>query len=174
MAATPLLAIALCMFSLAYPTTCVASYLIHLRNGRTVATTYYWRQGHTIMFYTPGGVVGLAESTVREIQMVEEPMESTVPRAAEREAAPVAAAPPAGQTARQSDLAASRKKKDQLQAQIDMALERYWAASSAHNAAEKVKLQHEITMWSKRLLDLLEEVKQKHQGRLPDGWEPLY
>ena len=52
-----------------------------------------------------------------------------------------------------------------------MAVERYREASGTHNNEEKIKIQREITAWSKKIFDLTDEVKQKNQGRLPEGWE---
>jgi hypothetical protein len=181
------LATLVCLVTLAQPSLSAAAYLIQLRNGRQVMTSHYWQQEHTIMFYTAGGVAGVAESAVLRIQAVDDPPELELPHAAEQKAADTAGqktADTAGQKAADQaeahrereqkppfDLEASRHKKEELKSQLDTTLERYRAASSAHDREAKTKLQAEITAWSKQLFDLTEEVKQRHQGRLPEGWE---
>jgi hypothetical protein len=69
------------------------------------------------------------------------------------------------------DLEAYWRKKEELKAQLDLAVERYRDVSSAQNPEEKAQIQREITAWSKQLFALRDEVKQKNQGRLPEGWE---
>jgi len=170
-----------CLVTLAQPSLSAAAYLIQLRNGRQVMTSYYWQQEHTIMFYTAGGVAGVAESAVLRIQAVEDPPEADLPQAAEQQAADTAQqqaadtaeAPRERPQTPPFDLEAARHKKEELKAQLDTTLERYRAASSAHDRDAKTKLQAELTAWSKQIFDLTEEVKQRHQGRLPEGWEPF-
>jgi hypothetical protein len=184
-----------CLVTLAQPSLSTAAYLIHLRNGRQVRTFHYWQQDHRIMFYTAGGVGGVAASAVLQIQTIDDPPEADLPHAAEPKAADTAeekaadiaepkaadaAEPKAAKTAAAHrereqtppfDLEASRHQKEALKSQLDTALERYRAASSAHNREEKAKLQAELTALSKQLFDLTDAVKQQHQGRLPEGWE---
>jgi hypothetical protein len=97
--------------------------------------------------------------------------EPTAPRHAEPTAPPPAAIPREGGTLSKGELEAYGHKKEELKSQLDLAVERYREASSAHNPEDKAKIQREITAWSKRLFDLRDEVKQKNQGRLPEGWE---
>ena len=197
------LATVLCVVALVWPGLSVASYLIQLRNGRHIATSQYWKEGQTIMFSTAGGVGGVPESAVLQIQTVEDPPASTLTGAAEPHVAPHAArqgVPPAephallpaepntlppaepnalppaagpreGGKLSQRDLEAYWHKKEELKAQLDLAVERYREASSAHSPEDKAQIQREITAWSKQLFDLRDEVKQKNQGRLPEGWE---
>lgn len=160
-----------CLIALAWPGFSAASYRIELRNGRHVVTSQYWKQGSTIMFYTDGGVAGVAESTVLRIQAVDDPTEPDLSRAAERKAAYSAAIQREKEQTRKMDVEAYRQKKEAMKAQIDTALERYREASSTHNNEEKTRIQREITAWSKQLFDLTDEVKQMNHGRLPEGWE---
>jgi hypothetical protein len=176
-----------CLVALAQPSLSAAAYLIQLRNGRQVRTSHYWQQEHTIMFYTAGGVAGVAASAVLQIQAIDDPPEADLPHAAEPKAADIAepkaadaAEPKAAKTAAAHrereqtppfDLEASRHQKEALKSQLDTALERYRAASSAQDREEKAKLQAELTALSKQLFDLTDAVKQQHRGRLPEGWE---
>ena len=169
----------ICLVALVWPGLSAASYLIQLRNGRQIATSQYWKEGQTIKFNTAGGIGGVPESAVLRIQTVEDTAESDLVGAAERQIAPQAErqiAPRAevqrdgGKTSK-LDLEAYRQKKEAIKSQLDMAVERYRDASSAHDPEEKSKIQREITSWSKQLFDLRDEVEQKNQGRLPEGWE---
>jgi hypothetical protein len=198
-----ILAIVLGVAALVWPGLSAASYRIQLRNGRHIATSQYWKEGHSIMFATAGGVGGVPESAVLHIQTVEDPPAADVVGAAEQHVAPQAARaggsqaeqrapvpavqhalPPGAPTVpapaavpgeggklSQRDLEAYWHKKEELKAQLDLAVERYREASSARSPEEKVAIQREITAWSKQLFDLRDEVKQKNQGHLPEGWE---
>jgi len=185
----------ICLVALVWPGLSAASYLIQLRNGRQIATSQYWKEGQTIKFNTAGGIGGVPESAVLRIQTVEDTAESDLVGAAERQIAPQAERQIAPQAERQIapqaerqiapraevqrdggktsklDLEAYRQKKEAIKSQLDMAVERYRDASSAHDPEEKSKIQREITSWSKQLFDLRDEVEQKNQGRLPEGWE---
>jgi hypothetical protein len=181
----------ICVVALVWPGLSAASYLIQLRNGRQVATSQYWKEGHTIMFSIAGGVGGVPESAVLHIQTVEDPPASDLAHAAtpqvmpqatpqgappgplqtEQPAPPQAEVPPEGGKLSTRELEAYGHKKEELKSQLDGAVERYREVSSAQSPEEKATLQREITAWSKQLFDLRDEVKQKNQGRLPEGWE---
>jgi hypothetical protein len=177
----------ICVVALVWPGLSAASYLIQLRNGRQVATSQYWKEGHTIMFSTAGGVGGVPESAVLHILTVEDPPESDLAHAAAPQVMPQVApqvvpqaeqhAPPQaegsreGGTLSQRELEAYGHKKEELKAQLDLAVERYREVSSAQSPEDKATIQREITTWSKQLFDLRDEVTQKNQGRLPEGWE---
>jgi hypothetical protein len=185
--------------ALVWPGLSAASYLIQLRNGRQVATSQYWKEGQTIRFAIAGGVGGVPESAVLHIQTVEDPPASDLAHAAtphvmpqakpqgapqaapqgappgplqtEQPAPPPAEVPPEGGTLSKRELEAYWHKKEELKAQLDGAVERYRDVSSAQSPEEKATIQREITAWSKQLFDLRDEVTQKNQGRLPEGWE---
>jgi hypothetical protein len=189
------LSIVICVVALVWPDLSTASYRIQLRNGRHIATSQYWKEGHTIMFATAGGVGGVPESAVLHIQTIEDVPASELTGAAEPHGAPPAeqqgvpqaaqtAPPPAAQTAPSHaavpgeggklstrDLEAYWHKKEELKSQLDRAVERYRDVSSAHSPEAKAKIQREITAWSQQLFALRDEVQQKNQGRLPEGWE---
>jgi hypothetical protein len=187
MSVPQVLSTVICLIALAWPGLSAAAYLIQLRNGRHVTTWQYWKEGHSIMFYTAGGVGGVPESAVLRIQTVEDPPESGLAGAAEQPAAPQTeqkitppaeqkVTPPAavqrdGEKMFKLDLEAYRQKKEEIQSQLNTAVERYREASGPENKEEKAKLQQEITAWSKQLFDLRDGIKKKYQGRLPEGWE---
>ena len=147
----------ICLVALVWPGLSAASYLIELRNGRHVSTSQYWKEGHSIMFYTAGGVGGVPESAVLRIQTVEDAPESDLAGAAEPKATPQAerqVAPQAEQKATSQveqkatpqaavqrdgektfklDLEAYQQKKDEIKSQLNTALERYREASGPEN-----------------------------------------
>jgi len=51
-----------------YPSVCLSSYLIELKNGSTFITNHYWKEGRQIKFYYRGGIVGISKNLVREIR----------------------------------------------------------------------------------------------------------
>src|SRR4029450_5274253 len=89
----------------------------------------------------------------------------------EQPAPPQTEVPQGGGMLPQRELEAYGHKKEELKSQLDGAVERYREVSSAQSPEEKATLQREITAWSKQLFDLRDEVKQKNQGRLPEGRE---
>jgi len=195
MSVPQVLSTVICLVALVWPGLSAASYLIQLRNGRQVATSQYWKEGQTIKFYTAGGVGGVPENAVLRIQTVEDPPESELAGAAEQKATPPVerhvapqaeqkATPQAEQKATPQaevqrdrektfklDLETYRQKKEEIQAQLNTALERFREASGPENREEKAKIQQEITAWSKQLFHIRDEIKQKYQGRLPEEWE---
>ena len=174
-----ILSTVICVGALVWPGLSAASYLIQLRNGRHVATSQYWQEGHTIMFSIAGGVGGVPESAVLRIQTVEDPPEAALAGASEQKGVPQAEqkAPPQAEVQREGgktsklDLEAYQQKKEEIKSQLNTALERYREASGPEHREEKAKIQQEITAWSKQLFHLRDEIKQKYQGRLPEGWE---
>ena len=102
----------ICLVALVWPDLSAASYLIDLRNGRHVATSQYWKEGSSIMFYTAGGVGGVPESAVLRIQTVEDPPESALAGAAEQKAPPHAKVQRDGGKTFTRDLEAYRHKRD--------------------------------------------------------------
>jgi hypothetical protein len=51
-----------------YPSICLSSYLIELKNGSTFITYHYWAEGRQIKFYFRGGVVGIEKEFVKAIR----------------------------------------------------------------------------------------------------------
>ena len=161
----------ICLVALVGPGLSAASYRIELRNGRHVTTSQYWKEGHSLMFSTTGGVGGVPESAVLRIQTVEDISESDLVGAAEQKVPPQAEVQRDGEKMFTRDLEAYQHKKEEIQSQLNTALERYREASGPQHKEEKAKIQQEMTAWSKQLFDLRDKVKQKYQGRLPEEWE---
>ncbi len=51
----------------------VANYLIELKSGRSIVTSYYWEENGQIMFYQLGGVVGYPADQVERITPADRP-----------------------------------------------------------------------------------------------------
>jgi len=51
-----------------YPSVCLSSYLIELKNGSTFITNHYWHKKGQIKFYFRGGVVGIPKNFVKAIR----------------------------------------------------------------------------------------------------------
>ena len=120
----------------------------------------------------PKGVPQAEPKRVPQAEPKEVPQaEPTAPRQAAPTAPPPAEVPREGGTLSKGELEAYWHKKEELKAQLDGAVERYRDVSSAQSPEEKATIQREITAWSKQLFDLRDEVKQKNQGRFPEGWE---
>jgi hypothetical protein len=61
-----------------YPSVCLSSYLIELKNGSTFITNHYWKEGRQIKFYYRGGIVGIGKNLVREIRESDLPYKEEV------------------------------------------------------------------------------------------------
>ena len=53
---------------LIYPSVCLPSYLIELKNGHQFITYQYWEEGNQVKFFYYGGEVGIQKDLVREIR----------------------------------------------------------------------------------------------------------
>jgi len=51
-----------------YPSGCFSSFIIHLKDGREFATDRYYEEGDQIKFKRYGGVVGIQNKLVKEIE----------------------------------------------------------------------------------------------------------
>ena len=162
----------ICLVALVWPGLSAASYLIQLRNGRHVATSQYWKEGHTIMFYTAGGVGGVPESAVFRIQTVEDPAESGLTDTVEQKTTPQAERQVAPQTEQKAtpgiNIEEYKKKKEVTKAQIEDVLEKFREASG--NKDEQEILRQKISGLSKQIYAINDDVKKQNNGRLPEGW----
>ena len=54
-----------------YPSICLASYIIHLKNGREFVTERYWEEGEQIKFKKYGGIIAIQKNLVKKIEEIE-------------------------------------------------------------------------------------------------------
>ncbi|MHB8828463.1 MAG: hypothetical protein ACYC6Q_02885 [Syntrophales bacterium] len=59
---------AVLLLSSLFPSAVHSSYLIHLENGGQFTTPFYWEDSGNIIFYVPGGLMGIEKTTVRGIE----------------------------------------------------------------------------------------------------------
>jgi hypothetical protein len=57
---------------LMYPLICFSSYIIHLKDGKKVATDRYYEEGDQLKFKIFGGVMGIQKDQVKEIEEIED------------------------------------------------------------------------------------------------------
>lgn len=171
MAVKRLLAVLICVSAIASPLTSSASYIIHLKNGRQIVTSKYWKQNNKILFYIDSGVAEIRENVVLRIDekgtsneivtKLEEKVKNVNTSNVENKS----------QETKDIDIEEYKNKKEQIKFHIEDVLEKYREASSKRDKEEQERLRQEISALSKQVFDINDTVKQKNHGRLPDGWE---
>ena len=98
-----------------YPSICLSSYLIELKNGSTFITNHYWKQKGQIKFYYRGGIVGISKNLIRKIEKTDLSYEEKATSPAKKpETAPVKAKPEADAKTEGTRAAGAAVKKDDL------------------------------------------------------------
>lgn len=169
---------------LTYPSICVPSYLIQLRNGSQFMIYQYWEEGNQIKFYFYGGVVGIQKDFVRKITESdvayreeidsEERIatESKIDRStiASSKTAKVPSKAEKEKRDEKIDFEYYREKKLALKAELDDALERIRDASRNKDPEAKKKATEDMREIAKQIYDLTDELKEKNKGVLPGDW----
>ena len=174
---------AVILLLLLLPTLCDASYLIRLKNGGEVATSFYWVEGRFLFFRYAGGTAGVERRMVDRVQSIDDsqkkddgtvlwnpglPPEPPPPKKVQQAEKPKEA--PSAVKEEPVDIESYKKKKDQLNAELERLLEqqRQMAVSTDDNA--KRKIQEGVVAVSKEIYALTDEVTKKNKGKLPEGW----
>ena len=98
-----------------YPSVCLSSYLIELKNGSTFITNHYWKQKGQIKFYYRGGVVGISKDLIRKIEETDLVCKEKATSPEKKpETAPVKAKPEANAKTEETPAAGAAVKKDDL------------------------------------------------------------
>jgi hypothetical protein len=98
-----------------YPSVCLSSYLIELKNGSTFITNHYWKQKGQIKFYYRGGVVGINKDLIRKIEKTDLAYEEKATSPEKKpETAPIKAKPEADAKTEKTPAAGAAVKKDDL------------------------------------------------------------
>jgi hypothetical protein len=177
---------------LLYPLICFPSYIIHLKDGREVATDQYWEEADQIKFKQYGGVIGIQKDLINEIEDVgdlPEKKKRVVVRKAietaekvetekEKAAEPVKKVGAGEQTAPSSpeDVA---KKKAFLEEKRGIIDEINNASSAFKEAKAKKDRVKKDEYWEKRLLlredltKLRKHVMSEYGGTLPPWWDSV-
>ena len=160
-----------------YPSICLSSYLIELKNGSTFITNHYWKEGHQIKFYYRGGVVGIPNNFIKAIRKsdiaykeeIDSKQDSVDPKSKINEKSgitPIEKKEKYGTV----DLEYYKEKKIALTAELDESLERLREATRNKDPEAKNKAKDEIRKISSKIYDLTDELKEKNNGTLPEGW----
>lgn len=174
-----------------------AGHLINLSNGKQIVTDRYWEEGTDIKFNRFGGVMGVPKAMVTSITQTDEAAEQESNPASEiREKAPEADAAPPAEAAEAGPAAVEAaspvpaekapeikpgpdpadkekylKKRRQLEADAKAAIERFKELSNQKDNPEREAARKTFSDYSRQLLELQEELKQKYQGTLPQWWQ---
>ncbi len=159
------------------PAVCFSSYIIELKNGSTFITNHYWKEGRQIKFYCRGGVVGIPKNFVKAIRESDTAYKEEIDSKQED-------ADPKSKINEKSDITPIEKKekygtvdlkyyiekKIALTAELGESLERLREATRNKDPEAKKKAWDEMTKISGRIYDLTDELKEKNNGKLPEGW----
>ena len=160
-----------------YPSICLSSYLIELKNGSTFITNHYWKEGRQIKFYYRGGVVGISKNLVREIresdlpykeEVVEEKASQT-PEITSKEAGKKAGEETKTKS-KDIDVAYYKKEKSTLNKKYWEAREKLKQARQARNKIAVRDAKKEIKALRSQQTELVIKLKKENNGMLPAWW----
>ena len=168
---------------LAFPAAGDASYLILLKNGGKLTTPRYWSEGNQIKFYIYGGIVGIKKDSVRKIEKsASENTENMIyvkPQVRQKTTEEVSELSEISsktndreneKTGEKPDIDYYKKKKSLLKAELDRTLDRLREATKDRDPEAKKKAREEMRKISTEIYDLTDELKEKNNGKLPEGW----
>ena len=177
---------------LMYPLICFSSYIIHLKDGRQVATDQYWEEADQIKFKQYGGVIGIQKDLINKIEDVgdlPEKKKKVVVRKAvetsekletdkEKVTEPAKKAGAEEQTAPSSPEDVAKKKAfiEEKRVIIDEINNTSSAFKEAKAKKDRVKKDE---YWEKRLLlredltKLRQHVMSEYGGTLPPWWDSV-
>jgi hypothetical protein len=155
-----------------------SSYLIYLKNGNQLRTSYYWEEGDEIRFYVYGGIVGIPKHSIigfkKSTKIEDDPMvrdqkvtdrtdtqssnRQTTSRRGDKKDEPV-------------DINYYREKKAALKGKLEGALEKNREATRSKDPQAKEATRQEMLKHATQLHALEDELKEKNQGTLPDWWK---
>ncbi|MBM4314035.1 MAG: hypothetical protein FJ122_08975 [Deltaproteobacteria bacterium] len=154
-----------------------ASYIIHLKNGGRFLTPQYWEEDDYVKLSVAGGTMEIEKNTVLKIeQLPTEPYRDASIRLSEQ---PPALVKPVQETVvkgRKVDgedkvvIEDHKKKKDLMTVELDGLLEKLREATRRKDNDAKEKIKNEIRAKSGQIYKLTDEVTEKNNGRLPEGW----
>jgi hypothetical protein len=168
-----------------------ASYLLHLKNGNELRTSYYWEEGDEVKFYVYGGVAGIQKGFVSRVTTLNanykedtsykndleqsrtplglsdrKPKESRQTQIVERESQSSGIA----EKREMVDFDSYRERKAALKEKLEDALQRNREATTRQDQEAGKSTRKEYLEFSKQIIDLGDELKSKNKGILPDWW----
>ena len=161
-----------------YPSICLSSYLIELKNGSTFITNHYWKEGRQIKFYYRGGIVGIGKNLVRKIsesdlpykQEVVEQKASQTPEITSKEAGKKAGEETEAES-KEIDVEYYQRMNEQLWDKYREAKERYDQSKLDHDEFARNDAKKEIKEALDKLTELSRKLKKKNKDVLPDWWQ---
>ena len=161
-----------------YPSICLSSYLIELKNGSTFITNHYWKEGRQIKFYCYGGVVGIEKGLIRKIsesdlpykQEVVEQKASQTPKITSKEAGKKDGEETEAES-KEIDVEYYQKMNEKLWDKYREAKERYDQSKLHRDEFVGNDAKKEIKEALDKLTELSRELKKKNKDVLPDWWQ---
>jgi hypothetical protein len=159
---------------LAIPDSGDASYRILLKNGGEFKTDRYWKEGSQIRFDIYGGVAGVQKASVRKIEKMVAPAKTIYRKQPVDQKAAQGSLDTDGlgneKKQEKVDIAQYLEKKDHLTGELARALENVKKATSGRDPEAKKRAEGEMRRLSGEITALTEDVKEKNNGALPEGW----
>ena len=153
-----------------YPSVCLSSYLIELKNGSTFITNHYWEKKGQIKFYYRGGVVGIPKESVFKISESDEAYreETVIQNAAKKPQ-------PHRQKAEKIDndlidIEYYKREKQRLEQELDEAKQRYLSSLEKGDKETKHAASRDALKINIQIDQLKKELKEKNKGVLPEWW----
>ncbi len=140
-------------------------YVIHLKNGGCFETPRYWKDGPEILFNVPMGIVGVELQAIKRIEETTESLQGQVEAPSIEEGSASAEADEG-----KLDVKACRDRKNKMVIEVDSLAERMREATAGGDREAEARLRDELRRVSARIYELTDEVKEKNEGVLPDGW----
>jgi len=158
-----------------FPATIHPSYLIHLENGGRFTTSLYWKDGVYIMFYVPGGLMGIEKNSVRKIErstlnldgIHEVGTSEKQPAEAEQKAEKTLSSP---EPREKIDLKAYQDKMAKLKAELNRTLTRIHKATTNNDLGAKDEATADNRRISAEMWKLTDELEKNNNGKLPADW----
>jgi len=158
---------------LTFPVTGDASYRIRLKNGGEFKTLRYWSEGSQLRFYIYGGIAGIPKDSVRKVEKITP--ENILYRRSDNDQKPAKISSKTNtfgdeKTKEEIDLSYYIKRKKQLVAETDRAVDRLREATRNRDAEAKKREREKLKEIHNEIYALTEEVKEKNRGKIPEGW----
>jgi len=168
-----LITIILYFLVLAFPATGDAAYLIRLKDGGEFKTLRYWSEGDQIKFYVYDGVVGIQKDSIRKIEKTTSeniPYEKLQRHQKAAEISPETNDGKNQKIEEKIDITFYKEKKLRLAAELASALDRLREATKGRDSETKERAKLEMRRISDEIYALTEEVKEKNNGEVLEGW----
>jgi len=166
---------AVLVLSSLFPSAVHSAYLIHLENGGRFTTPLYWEDSVYIMFYVPGGLMGVEKKYVRKIErsnlnlegIYEVGASAKQPAEAQQKAEKNLSSqnPP-----EKIDLKAYQDKMAKLKAELNRTLTRIRKATKDNDLGAKDEATADNRRISAEMWKLTDELEKKNSGKLPPDW----